>query len=193
MKLPELKNAQNYVGLYVVDFGGSCGTGFTAQEVAELLDSEKYKDSKVYKIYKAYTDGRIELKGITPQTFQLETGMFFYAADQQTAQDDYSNLINMAVQSSPPCRAKVHLAKYTEEKFVIAIIYPSEYDEEISSWLLTADYKTKGSAEGGVEATQRYYDRAPEILKRHQLFAKPNIVSRTGQQLLTNLKAAVQR
>jgi hypothetical protein len=64
MKLPEVKDSQKYKGLYVVDFGGRCGVGFTADEVAELLESEKFKDVKVYKIYKAYPDGRMELKGV---------------------------------------------------------------------------------------------------------------------------------
>ena len=40
MKLPEVENAQRYIGLYVVDFGEHCGVGFTAQEGAELLESD---------------------------------------------------------------------------------------------------------------------------------------------------------
>ena len=62
MKLPELKKPDKYIGLYVVDFGNHSGVGFTASEVAELLESEKFKDCKVYKIHNAYPDGRLELK-----------------------------------------------------------------------------------------------------------------------------------
>jgi hypothetical protein len=53
MKLPELEKSEKYVGLYIFDFGDHTGVGFTAQEVAELLESEKYRDGKVYKIHKA--------------------------------------------------------------------------------------------------------------------------------------------
>ena len=85
MKLPEMKNAEKYKGLYVVDFGDHSGVGFTAEEVAELLESEKFKDIKVYKIYRAYPDGKMELKGVPNSIFELEAGMFFYESDESTA------------------------------------------------------------------------------------------------------------
>ena len=50
MKLPELEKPEKYVGLYIFDFGDHVGVGFTAGEVAELLESEKYRDGKVYRI-----------------------------------------------------------------------------------------------------------------------------------------------
>jgi hypothetical protein len=59
MKLPELQNSQKYIDLYVVDFGQYCSVGFTAREVAELLESEKYSDCKVYKIHNARPDGTV--------------------------------------------------------------------------------------------------------------------------------------
>ena len=193
MKLPKLQTPDKYVGLYVFDFGDHAGVGFTADEVAELLDSEKYKNGKVYKIHRAYPDGRMELKCVRAENFQLETGMFFYSSELGTAQSDYKGLINLAVRMAPPCRAKVHLAKYSDEKFAVAIIYPAEYDEEISRWLLEGEYKTSGAAEGGVGAVQRYYEERPAVLEHHQLFAKSTIESRTGEELLTCVKMAIQR
>ncbi len=193
MKLPKLQNSKKYVGLYIFDFGDHTGVGFTEEEIAELLESEKYKHCKVYKIHKAYPDGKLELKGVPAETFQLEAGMFFYSADLKTAKHDFKQLVNLAVKSSPPCRAKVHLAKHSDDKFVVALIYPAEYDDQISSWLLDGQYKTAGAAEGGVGAVQRYYDYKPEILERHQLFGKSEITSRTGEELFASLRLAVQR
>ena len=193
MKLPKLEKPDKYVGLYIFDFGDHVGVGFTAEEVAELLESEKYKHGKVYKIHKAYPDGKLELKGVSAQTFQLEAGMFFHSADLETARRDFKQLVNLAVKTSPPCRAKVHLAKYSGDKFVVALIYPAEYDDEVSSWLLDGEYKTAGAAEGGTGAVQRYYDAKLEILDRHQLFGKTELISRTGEELLASLKLAVQR
>jgi len=193
MKLPELKNSEKYVGLYVFDFGDHCGVGFTAEEVAELFESEKYKSCKAYKIHKAYPDGKLELKGVRAEIFQLEAGMFFYSSDLETAKQDFKGLVNLAVKTAPPCRAKTHLAKYDDNKFVTALIYPAEYDEEMSGWLLDGGYKTAGSAEGGLEAVQRYYDYKPQILDRHQLFGKSEYQNRTGQELLADVKLAVQR
>lgn len=193
MKLPKLQNSDRYVGLYVFDFSDHAGVGFTADEVAELLDSEKYRDCKVYKIHKAYPDGRLELKGVRAEMFQLEAGMFFYSQDLKTAEGNFKRLINLAVRMAPPCRAKVHLAKYADDKFAVGIIYPAEYDDEVSSWLLDGEYKTAGAAEGGTAAVQRYYDDNPEILRRHQLFGESSFESRTGEELLAGLKLAVQR
>ena len=193
MKLPEVDNAGKYVGLYVVDFEDHCGMGFTAQEVAELLESERFKEIKVYKIYNAYPDGRMELKGVTRRTFELESGMFFYAADMEKAQADYKRLIDLAIQAAPPARAKVHLTQLDEEQFVTALIYPAEYDDEFSRWLLDGDYKTNGEAEGGVGAAERYYVQKQKVFERHQLFDKPVYPSRTGEELLASVKLAVQR
>jgi hypothetical protein len=193
MKLPKLQNSDKYVGLYIFDFGDHAGVGFTAEEVAELLESERYKNGKVYKIHKAYPDGKLELKGVPAEKFQLEAGMFFYSSDLETAEGDFKRLVNLAVRSSPPCRAKVHLAKYSGDKFAVALIYPAEYDDEVSLWLLDGEYKTAGQAFGGVGAVQRYYDSTPEVLDRHQLFGKSELISRTGEELLASLKVAVQR
>jgi hypothetical protein len=193
MELPKLEKSEKYVGLYIFDFGDHTGVGFTAQEVAELLESEKYRGGKVYKIHRALPGGELELKGVPAETFELEAGMFFYSNDRETSGRDFKRLVNLAVTTAPPCRAKVHLAECGDESFAVALIYPAEYDDEVSSWLLAGKYKTSGAAEGGVAAVQRYYDRGAEILDRHQLFGESESVSRTGEELLAGLKMAVQR
>jgi hypothetical protein len=193
MQLPKLKNPDKYVDLYVIDFGDHSGTGFTADEVAELLESEKFKDVKVYRIYKAYPDGKMELKGVPSGIFQLEAGMFFYEFDKTIALGDYKKLINSAVETAPPAKAKVHLAKYVDDKFVTALIFPAEHNDQFSRWLLDIDYKTAGAAEGGIEEVKRYYTDEPEILERHQLFSQEQIESLTGAQLLAATKTALVR
>ncbi len=193
MKLPKLEKPERYQGLYVFDFGDHSGVGFTADEIAELLESERYQDGKVYKVHKAYPDGRVELKGMPKETFQLETGLFFYARDLPTARNDYRCLVKMAVSLQPPCRAKIHLARSDEGQHLVALIYPAEFDDEVSAWLQEGQYQTAALVEGGVSATQAYYDQAPEILERHQLFGVRAFESRTGDALLLNLTRAVQR
>ncbi len=193
MKLPRLEKPDRYQGLYVFDFGDHVGVGFTAEEVAELLESERHKDGKVYKIYRAHPDGRLELRGVPAEKFQLEAGMFFYSRDEATARADFKRLESLAVRIAPPCRAKVHLAKHANDEYVVALIYPAEYDDEVSSWLLEGEYRTTGQVEGGVGAVERYYQAKPEILDRHQLFGVSENVSRTGEELLVATARAVQR
>jgi hypothetical protein len=193
MKLPQVKNPDKYVDLYVVDFGDHSGVGFTADEVAQLLESEKFKDVKVYKIYNAHPDGKIELKGVPSGIFQLEAGMFFYEFEKNAAEGDFKKLINSAVAIAPPAKAKVHLARYTSEKFVTALIFPAEYNDQFGRWLIDIDYKTKGPAEGGMEAVKRYYADKPAVLERHQLFGQQKFESKTGAELLTATKMVVVR
>jgi len=193
MKLPELEEPERYAGLYVFDFGDHAGVGFTAEEVAELLDSERYRAGKVYKIQRAFPDGRMELRAVPAAKFQLEAGLFFYSTDKATARDDFRRLVSLAVRSAPPCRAKVQLARYAQDTFVVALIYPSERDDEISAWLLEGDYRTIGPVEGGIEAVEHYYHQAPEILETHQLFGASETISRTGRELLESLAVVVQR
>jgi hypothetical protein len=193
MKLPKLQKPDSYVGLYVVDFGDSTAVGFTAQEVAELFESERFGHCKAYKIHKAYPDGRLELKGVQKETFQLETGMFFFSTCLDTARNDYKRLVKLGIETDVPCKAIVQLAQYNDDKFAVSLIYPAEYDDEISGWLLEHDYKQSGIVEGGVSAVTRYYDAKPEILERHQLWGRSSIESRTGEELLASTKIAVQR
>ena len=193
MKLPKLNNPDRYQGLYIFDFGDHVGVGFTAEEVAELLESERYHEGKVYKIHRARPDGQLELKGVPNETFQLESGMIFYSTLAETAQGDFKRLVDIAIEAAPPCRAKLHLVRYSNDRFAVALIYPGEYEDEMSVWLSDRAYQTAGAAEGGTGAVERYYQAAPEILDRHQLFGAGEGISRTGDELLGSLKQAVQR
>ena len=193
MKLPKLEEPDRYQGLYVFDFGDHAGVGFTAEEVAELLDSERYKEGKVYKIQRAYPDGRMELRAVPAARFQLEAGMLFYTQDEASARGDFKRLVGLAVRNTPPCRAQVQLARYAEDKFAVVLLYPAERDEEVSAWLLEGDYRTAGPVEGGVGAVERYYLDRPQILETQQLFGASESVSRTGQELLESVALAVQR
>jgi hypothetical protein len=193
MKLPTIQNAKRYTGLYVVDFDGQSSVGFTALEVAELLESEQFRDVKVYKIHNVYPDGKMELAGVRNETFQLEAGMLFYAADEKTARSDYKQLTDIAVTCAAPSRAKVHLSKLSDNEFVTALIYPAEYDQEFSRWLLDNHYRTEGTAEGGVSAVSRYYDAQKEILAQQQLWSADSFEQLTGIDLLAATKRAMAR
>ena len=192
MKLPEVQEATKYVGLYVVDFGDHSGVGFTAAEVAELLDSEQFADVHVYKIHRAYPDGKMELNGMSQDTFGLEAGMFFYADDEATVRDDFARLVAWSQEHLPPSRCKVHLAQ-TDQAYLTALIYPAEFDDEFSRWLLDGQYRTAGAAEGGISAVQGYYKNNPKILEQKQLWPETAMESLHGETLFEATKRAVVR
>ena len=192
MKLPEIKDTNKYTGLYVADFGDRCGVGFTAAEVAELLESEQFADVQVYKVHRANPDGTMELAGVNKETFQLEAGMFFYADDEITAREDFERLIQWADGQVPPARCKVHLAA-AGESFVTALIYPAEYDDAFSQWLLDGDYQTAGQVEGGVGATEGYYQADRKVLERKQFWPASSVESLTGAALMEATHRAIVR
>ena len=192
MKLPEINNPQAYRGLYVIDFGEYCSVGFTAREVAEILESEMFSSVKVYRIYNARVDGQLELRGVSREIFELESGMFFYADDETVARDDFKRLCDMAVSSSPPERAKVHLASMGD-RYVTAIIYPAEADYDFSGWLKAGGYRTNGFVEGGIGAVSQYYNTGADVLESRQLFGKSNIADRSGPELLADIRKPLQR
>jgi len=193
MKLGEIKNADKYQGLYVVDFGDTSTVGLTAGEVGQLLESEKFKDIKVYKIHNASPDGTMELKGVPNDIFNLEMGMFFYGGDEKAVKNDYQQLVSAGVKIAPPARANVQLAKYSDDKYAVAIIYPAEYNDEFSAWLIEVDYKTAGAADGGIDAATRYYANSPEILERHQMFPQSEFEDMEAGELLAATKRAIAR
>ncbi|HOK67664.1 MAG TPA: hypothetical protein PK054_12770 [Anaerohalosphaeraceae bacterium] len=192
MKLPKMENPQRYSGLYIVDFGDHSGVGFLAEEVAELLESEQYAHITIYKIHRAYPDGTLEIRGVRRETFQLESGMFFYAEDENTARGDYDRLAECPKQIDPPARAKLHLAQLPSGQYLTALIYPAEYEEEFGRWLLDCEYRTAGPAAGGISQVELYYRQNPTVLERKQLFNSQSVAFR-GQMLLEAAKKAVVR
>ena len=48
MKLPRVENTPKYQGLYVYDFGDWTAVGYTAGEIAILVESERYRGGKAY-------------------------------------------------------------------------------------------------------------------------------------------------
>jgi hypothetical protein len=192
MKLPEVKNAGK-IGLFVVDFGDHCGVGFTSQEVSELLESEKFGGCKVYKVHGARPDGTMELRGVRSDLFHLESGMLFYAYDEQTARREYKALVDLAVKAAPPSRSKVHLAKCSPDRYVTTLIYPAEMEDEFSRWLIDGRYVTSAAAEGGIEVVSRYYAQELEVLEKHQLWGADSWGSVSGDELLKAVGRAVVR
>ena len=195
MKLPELKDPTRYAGLYVVDFGEQTAVGYTAREVEVLLDHEAYRDCRVYKIHRAEPNGTLELRGVDQRRFQMEEGLFFYRREESTARADFAELGLLAKEVTPPCRAKLRLVRLggDEAEYVVALIYPAEYSDEISRWLLDADYAGGDHAEGGISQVTGFYDLASTTLAAEQLWGSEDGVSRSAEEVLATTHLAVQR
>jgi len=193
MKLPQTQTPEKYVGLYVIDFGSQCAMGYTAEEAAALLETEDYAGIKVYKIYRAYPDGRMELQAVAPQRFQSESGMFFPCRDEKSGQQEYQQLLQRSQEEPPPCRAKLQLAREAEGRLLLALIYPAEYEQEISRWLGASGFQGSGPVDAGISQVSRYYQRGLAIVQREQLWPVETRRARNLDELRACVGVELQR
>lgn len=194
MRLPELESPDKYAGLYVFDFGDQTAVGYTADEIAVLLESEKYAHGKVYRIHRALPDGTMELQGVSPETFLKEDGLFFYRSELEAARRDFRNLVLAATEVAPPCRMKVHLAEIAEAGYSIctAVIFPAEYTHDVAVWMEQISYEGGDFAEGGPGQVTDYYETSATVIERRQLWPTASH-SRPAEEVLATTHLAVQR
>ena len=195
LQLPNLEHADRYTGLFVVDFGEQACVGYTAAEVAMLLESERYADAKVYRIYNAAPDGTMELVGVPAARFQQEAGLLFYRRDMDAAREDFEHLRRLADQTPLPTRAQLLLGVLpadTRLRYVVGLAYPAEVDADVARWMLDHDVSAGDYADGGagrlatVRATAQIVDTA-------QLHAAPFRQSRPREEVLASVGRPVQR
>ena len=193
MKLPKTSNPEKYVGLYVIDFGEQCGLGYTAEEVSILLESEEFASVKVYEIHRARPDGSMELAGAARERFFVESGMFFHYADEKTARNDLIMLLSCYDKQLTPCRAKLQLAQREDKQFLIALIYPAEFEHEIGSWLSDSGFRGGGFVDAGCSGVTQYYEGQFDVLERHQLWPEESLMTRDREELLNCIGNVIQR
>lgn len=197
MNLPQLHEPQRYRGLYVFDFGEWAAVGYTAEEIAVLLESEAYRDGKVYRIVRAAPDGGLELRGVSGRRLSVESGMFFNRNELAAARGDFDALAATAERTPPPCRAFLHLADRGQHEgvapFVTALIYPAEFEDDMASWLLAADCQAGDTAEAGISHVTDYYGQEAAVLDRRQLWGEHSTASRSADEVLRSVRCAVQR
>jgi hypothetical protein len=197
MILPHLDNPQRFRGLYIYDFGEWTAVGYTAEEIAILLEHERYRGGKIYKICRTSPDGQMELRGVSPQRFKLESGMFFSRSELEPARADFEALRAAAEKTPPPCRAFLHLVERSTEsgpyRYLTALVFPAEHESEIGDWLTEVGFYGGDIAEGGVSHVTNYYGEQRTILERQDLWSHPAIPSRSRDEVLATVRHAVQR
>lgn len=197
MLLPPIEEPRQFQGLYVYDFGAWTAVGYTAEEIAILLESPEHCDGKVYRIHRALPSGGLELKGVPADRFELESGFFFYRADSTAGWQDFRDLSQAADDGGMPCRAYLHLADRSADadfkRYVTALVFPSEYEDDLSAWLGSIGYAGGDLAEGGISHVTNYLTEEKTILARRQLWSAAKVPPRSAEQVLAERKRPVQR
>jgi len=194
MKLPQLSSPEWYTGLYVFDFGDQVAVGYTADEIAVLLESERFAGGKVYRIHRALPDGTLELQGVSPRTFQLEDGLLFYRLEAASAAVDFEALSRLADQTPPPCRMKVHLARLEGAHYphLTAILFPAEFTHDVAAWLERIGFEGGDFVEGGPSQVTDYNQSGAVVIRRRQLWPADNL-SRPAEEVLATTDRPIQR
>jgi len=212
MRLPPLDNPQRYAGLFVVDLGETCSVGYTAEEVALLMESEAHADAKVYRIHSADPDGTMALKGVPRERFALEAGLLFHSRDLESARADFEALRALADEHGLPCRAQMVLgsrgpchgrlgrdpdrhgrdARATRLPFVVALAYPAECDEDMARWMLDHGVEAGEYADGGIGRLEQVRATLTTI-DSAQLRARPQRRARARDAILAAVGEPIQR
>jgi hypothetical protein len=161
--------------------------GFSAEQVAIILESDRYPDAHVYKVVRAYPDGRMEIRGVDRSRFQLEDGLFFVRASLDAAKTDFETLHEAAGRTPPPCRATWYLAKNpgVPITYVTALVFPAEYTDEITAWLNTLGFGGGDEVLGGVSQVT-FYRQAAVVLRHEQLWPARQAAQQTVDDALAN-------
>ena len=202
MKLPKLEAGKNYEGLYVIDFGpcgdaggATVGVGYTAEEVAMVLESERYAAARVYKVHRVTADGRVEMKGVSQRRFEVESAFVFCSREAEGAERDFEELKRLAESDALPCRARLvwgALAHRPAFPWATALVYPAEYEDELSAWLLKHDYRGGESVDAGISHATVVTANL-QVRGRAQLASAAWRTSRTREEVLRAVGQAVQR
>ncbi len=195
MNLPRLDPSKNYAGLYVVDFGDTAAVGYTAEEVAILLEQEKYAALKVYKLHRLHPDGTMELKGVSPRRWSAESAFVFSSRDAARAEHDFDALVALAENDPPPCRTRLLVGRLSYAPLfpeAAALLYPAEYEDEMSAWLLKHDFQGGETCDAGLSHANTVTSHL-EVHRRAQLPAAVWRESRSREEVLKAVGQAIQR
>lgn len=195
MELPKLQTPEKYTGLYIFDFGEQVAVGYTAREIAVLLESDRYRHGKAYRIHRAAPDGTMELKGVARERFETEDGLFFYRSSEEAAREDFDDLAALANETPPPCRTKAVLARIGTDpaRHVSAIIFPAEYTDDVAHWLNEADYAGGDVVEGGISQVTQFADPDVQTLETRQFWPAAEDESRPAEEVLASTDQLIQR
>lgn len=193
--LPPLLDPGRYVGLYVFDFGGWASVGYTAEEIAMLLESEEHRGGHAYRIYRVDAEGRIELIGVTQDALAGESILLFAYRDDSRVADDFAALRRKAAELHPPQDIEMAMADIAELEppHVLALIHPRHSADAVAQWLTAIAFDGGDLAMGGGEVLGLYRGYDPSLVARCVLQGDPAVRSRTRQQVLDAIHQPLQR
>ena len=195
-RLPRLTNPQRYQGLYVVDFGDGISVGYVAAEVAALFESSQFPQMRAFRIHRAQSDGTVELVNVSRERFRTgsDEALIFLQESESLARDDFDTL-NDLTQGKFPCHARLEFAEILGRTwpYMTVLIYPAEYTDEVSRFLLSVNYEGGETVEMGTHKLASFRQAKPRIIEYAEITPAPGEAARPLEELLAARRFAVQR
>ncbi len=196
MRIPALENPADYVGSFLYDFGDRVSAGYTAEEIRFLQESESFKTGTPYQIYRVDESGRMEIRGVAPDTLFTPDGLIFYYLEAGPARSDFSYLTKSAQGKPLTIPVELSLARIAHSELAEALVlaYPHHATQAASSWLLQVKfYAGNESTAGGSNAISDFFEASPDIHERLALPVSKRFLSRTAKEVLAAVALSVQR
>lgn len=162
-------------GRFIVKFQDATQSTLTAEQIIELLDAQAASIREVFRIHRIDSRGRMELIGVSLESFSRRDCLLFSRHHVKDAREDFDAILNLANDTPPPCRIEVQFGhvKQPDPSHVVVLIFPAPCTESVGQWLSDTGLQLGDQADGSPAALAAYKGAAPQIVKRHTLAAAP--------------------
>ncbi len=194
-RIPVVRNADAYVGLYVYDFKTHVSVGYTALEIRYLRESEAYRGGSAYEIYRATEGGGFELRGARDERLGAREALCFLRKDATAARNDYDVLQKAAECRPLPCPAELRLAKVYafDPPNVAALMYPAAASHALAGWLDRCAFSGGDRVVGGVDAHAELQTSQELRINSCNLPALIDYHDRSAEEVFRTVDRPVQR
>lgn len=195
MKLPPLRHPETYAGLYLLDLGDRVCVGYTAEEVALLLSSERCRSAAAYLIHRVDDAGNVELAGVSAGDVVRRDILIFAFDSPDAALAEFSRLRRLAGETPAPCPCSLELADFAEVEppHVISLTYMQAASGHLSAWLGRIGFHAGDRVFGGPRLLATYQAASPSPVAQCLLATAIEHQSRKLDELLAALDQPIQR
>ena len=189
MKIPPLQQPERYAGSYLLDLGDRVCVGYTADEVAVLLETEECRSATAYLIHRVDERGNVELVGVSTKDVVRRDILIFAFDSPDAARTAFSCLRRLAAKTPAPCPCSMELTDFdgVEPSHVISLTFPQAASGQLSAWLERNEFDAGDRVFGGPQTLSQYQAAAPTPIAQCLLATTFDHKSRSREELLASL------
>jgi len=195
MKIPPLRHPERYAGLYLLELGDRVCVGYTAEEVALLLASDRCRSAAAYQIHRVDDAGHVELAGVSANDVARRDVLIFAFDSPDAAREAFSRLRRLAADSPAPCPCSMELADFDEvdPPHVICLTFMQAASGHLSAWLGRIGFDAGDRVFGGPRLLAEYQAVSPSPIAQCLLATAIDHQPRGLDELLAALDQPIQR